>query len=69
MHILQPKHTILKKEETDILLKRYNISLPQFTQIKIIDPALPQGAVVGDVIKIERKDEHGTHDFFRVVVV
>lgn len=69
MHTLQPKHTILKKDEAEKLLEKYNISLAQLPKIKIIDAALPEGAEIGDIIKIERKDELGTHTFFRVVVV
>lgn len=68
-HILQPKHTILKQEEIDKILENYNISLSQLPKIKISDPALPEGANVGDVIKIERKDESGTHPYFRVVIL
>jgi DNA-directed RNA polymerase subunit H len=68
-HILQPKHTILKQEEAEKLLEKYNVSFAQLPKIKIIDPALPEGANVGDVIKIERKDETGTHVYYRVVVL
>ena len=67
-HILQPKHTILKQKETDELLEKFNISLVQLPKIKITDPAMPEGASVGDIIKIERKDEGGMHIYFRVVV-
>jgi DNA-directed RNA polymerase subunit H len=70
MHVLQPKHTILKKDEVDKLLKQYNISLTQLPKIKITDPALPDGSNVGDVIKIERKDHEGMDSvYYRIVVV
>lgn len=70
MHILQPKHSILKKEEQKKLLEKYNISLTQLPKIKLTDPALPEGAAIGDIIKIERKDREGdTEIFHRVVVV
>jgi len=70
MHILQPKHTLLKKDEVHKLLEKFNISLPQLPKIKVTDAALPQGANLGDVIKIERKDENGDLCiFYRVVAI
>ena len=69
MHVLQPKHTILKKEEVTKLLEQFNISLTQLPKIKITDPALPEKVNIGDVIKIERKDEEGTHEYYRVVIL
>ncbi len=68
-HILQPKHTILKQKEAEKILEEYNISLTQLPKIKITDVALPEGANVGDIIKIERKEEDGTQVYFRVVVL
>ena len=68
-HVLQPKHTLLKQEETEKILKNYNVSLAQMPKIKISDPALPQGSNVGDIIKIERKDDLGTHVYYRVVIL
>lgn len=68
MHILQPKHSKLKPNEVQDLLKKHNISLAQLPKIKIDDPALPQGCNQGDVIKIERKEEDGAvRLYFRVV--
>jgi len=67
MHILQPKHTILKQEEADKLLAKYNISLTQLPKIKIDDAALPENVNVGDVIKIERKEGSKSYVYFRVV--
>ncbi len=69
MHILQPKHTKLKEKEVEELFSKYNISFSQLPKIKITDPALPDGCSVGDVIKIERKDEQGTYVYFRAVVI
>lgn len=69
MHVLQPKHTLLKKDEVDKLLEKYNISLAQLPKIKITDPSLPEGSEVGSVVKIERKEEDATHEFYRVVIV
>jgi len=69
MHILQPKHTKLKKEEIDKLLSELNISLTQLPKIKLTDPALPENSEIGDVIKIERKEEDKTYIYYRVVIV
>lgn len=69
MHILQPKHSILKKNDAEKLLKEYNISLTQLPKIKITDPALPQGAQIGDIIKVERKEEGEIIVYHRVVVI
>jgi len=70
-HILQPKHILMKPKDIDDILKKYNISLSQLPKIKITDPALPEGANVGDIIKIERKDDETgeTVEYFRVVVL
>ena len=64
MHILQPKHTVLKAQEVDKLLQEFNIVLAQLPKISVNDPALPEGINSGDVVKIERKEE--TYD--RVVI-
>ena len=69
MHILQPKHTILKKEETEKLLEKYNISISQLPKIKITDPAIPTNAQIGEVIKVERKEEDDTRVYYRVVTI
>jgi len=67
-HILQPKHIVLKPKEVQELLEKYNVSLSQLPKIKFDDPAIPKEAVIGDIIKIERKEEGGTQIYFRVVV-
>ena len=68
MHILQPKHSKLKQEDAGKLLAELNISLSQLPKIKAEDPALPPNCNVGDIIKIERKDEDKTIVYYRVVV-
>ena len=69
MHILQPKHSKLNKEESEELLKKLNVSKAQLPRILLNDAALPDGCVVGDIIKIERKDKDGkVNIYFRVVV-
>ena len=67
MHTLQPKHTKLKSEEVKKLLETYNISLAQLPKIKQADPALGEGWNVGDVVKIERKEEDKINVYYRVV--
>jgi len=69
MHILEPKHTKLKPEEVDKLLKEFNISRIQLPKIKINDPVLSEGHEVSDVIKIERIVEGEKKIYYRVVVV
>ena len=68
MHILQPKHTKLKPDEVKNLLDKYNISLSQLPKIKHNDSAAPEGCSVGDVIKLERKEEDKINIYYRVVV-
>lgn len=67
MHILQPKHSKLKADEVKELVTKYNISLAQLPKIKHDDPSIPQGCNVGDVVKIERKDEDKINSYYRVV--
>ena len=68
MHILQPKHTKLNEKESEDLLNKLNISKSQLPKIFLTDVALPEDCLVGDVIKIERKDGDEINIYFRVVV-
>jgi len=68
MHILQSKHAKLNEKEASELLLKLNISKGQLPKILQTDSSLPEGCNVGDVIKIERKDEDEIHFFYRVVV-
>ncbi len=68
MHILQPKHSKINKKEEDELLKRLNVSKTQLPKVKETDPALPEGVQIGDIIKIERRDEEEVFTYYRVVV-
>jgi DNA-directed RNA polymerase subunit H (RpoH/RPB5) len=68
MHELQPKHSKLKPEEVSKLLEKYNISLAQLPKIKVKDPTIPEGCKAGDVIKIERKSQGKTEEYYRVIV-
>lgn len=68
MHILQPKHSkITEKEEEEILIQ-LNISKAQLPKILSTDPALPEGCSIGDIIKVQRKDENEVFTSYRVVI-
>jgi len=68
MHILHSKHTKLNEKETEELLKGFNISKSQLPKIFLTDPLLPEGVEIGDIIKIERKEEDKINLYYRVVV-
>ena len=68
MHTLQPKHSKLSKKEEENLLLSLNISKTQLQKIKKEDPAVPSGVEIGDIIKIERKDESEIFVYYRVVI-
>ena len=58
----------LSEKEADELLSKLNLSKVQIPKIIIGDTALPEGCNIGDIIKIERKDEDKINVYFRVVV-
>lgn len=68
MHTLQPKHAKLKPEEVKKLLEKYNLSISQLPKIKKDDPAVPEGSVTGDVLRIERKENEQINFYYRAVV-
>ena len=68
MHILQSKHFKLNEKESEEFLSNLNLSKSQLPKILSNDPALPEGCVLGDIIKIERKDQDKINLYFRVVV-
>lgn len=68
MHILQQKHIKLKPEEAKKLLTELNISISQLPKISSEDAGIPQNCQIGDIIKVERKEEENTFSYFRVVV-
>jgi len=69
MHILQPKTTILKPDEVKKLLSKYNISVSQLPKTKVEDANTPEGAVPGDVVMIERKEDEKINVYHRVVTL
>ena len=68
MHILQPKHSKLNKKDEEILLTKLNISKTQLPKIKQTDPALPENCEIGDIIKIDRKEDENVFTYYRVVI-
>ena len=53
-HELVPDHTVLEDAEIDSVLEEYGLSRTDLPKIKYNDPALPDDATPGDVIKIVR---------------
>ena len=54
-HDLVPEHILLDEQElVDEVLEEYNVSKTNLPKIKRTDPALPEGAEPGDVVKIVR---------------
>ncbi len=68
MHILQPKHKKLNEKEVQNILEKFNISKAQLPRILLNDPALPEGCEIGDIVKIERKEEEKIYPYYRVVI-
>ena len=68
MHILQPKQIKLSVKDAEKLLSDLNISRAQLPKILSEDAGLPEGCVIGDIVKIERKDEDKIVTYYRVVV-
>lgn len=68
MHVLQPKHEKLSGKKAQETLEKFNISRTQLPKISVKDPALPEGSEEGDIIKIERKKDNSTQEYYRVVV-
>jgi DNA-directed RNA polymerase subunit H len=69
MNTLQPKHLKISEKEATEFLNKLNISKSQLPKILSSDPALPEGSAIGDLIKVERKEEDGKiNAYFRVVI-
>ena len=70
LHELVPKHYLLTKEESQILLERYKINISDLPQMFDKDPvSIAIGAKEGDIIKIVR-ESHTTVkniDYYRYV--
>jgi len=68
MNILQPKQIKMSEKEAQELLDKLNISKSQLPRIFSNDSSLPDGCNIGDVIRIERKEEEDVNVYYRVVV-
>jgi len=53
-HELVPEHTVLDEAELEEVLTEYDIKRTDLPKIKRADPALPEDAEVGDVVKVVR---------------
>lgn len=53
-HELVPEHTVLDGDEIEAVMAEYNITKTDLPRITRSDPALPEEATVGDVVRIER---------------
>ena len=53
-HELVPEHTLVEESEVESVLTEYDIKRAELPKIKRKDPAMPDGAEVGDVVKIVR---------------
>jgi len=53
-HELVPDHVLLDDDEVDEVLTEYDVKRTNLPKIKRTDPALPDEAEVGDVVKIVR---------------
>ena len=68
MHIFQPKHSKLSKKEEKDFLEKINVSKTQLPKIKQTDAAISEGCEIGDIIKIERKENEKIIVYYRVVI-
>jgi len=53
-HELVPEHTVLEEDAVEDVLEEYGVKRTDLPKITRSDPALPDDAEVGDVVKILR---------------
>ena len=53
-HTLVPEHTLVDEDDIEAILTEYDIRRADLPQITRRDPALPDDAEPGDVVKIVR---------------
>ncbi|GGN06385.1 DNA-directed RNA polymerase subunit H [Halarchaeum nitratireducens] len=53
-HELVPDHTVLPEDEVEDVLEEYDVERTSLPKIKRRDPALPDDAEPGDVVKVVR---------------
>lgn len=69
LHFLVPSHEILGEDGVKAMLMKYGIDRSKLPKILKSDAALPQGAKIGDVIKITRNSATaGISIYYRVVI-
>jgi DNA-directed RNA polymerase subunit H len=68
-HERVPEHTVLDEDGLETVLEEYGIERTDLPKIKRKDPALPDEAEVGDVVKIVRDSRTAdTAVVYRLVV-
>ncbi|WP_435344357.1 DNA-directed RNA polymerase subunit H [Haloarchaeobius sp. HRN-SO-5] len=68
-HELVPEHVVLDEDELSDVLSEYDIDRTDLPKIKRTDPALPDEAEMGDVVKIIRESRTtDTAVVYRLVV-
>jgi len=68
-HFLIPTHEILDESSAQAVLMKYGVDRSKLPKIMKHDPGLPDGAKIGDIVKITRKSKTaGTALYYRVVV-
>jgi DNA-directed RNA polymerase subunit H len=53
-HTLVPEHTVMDEEDLEGVLAEYDIKRTDLPKITRSDPALPEDAEIGDVVRIVR---------------
>ncbi|MFB6077805.1 MAG: DNA-directed RNA polymerase subunit H [Halarchaeum sp.] len=53
-HDLVPEHTVLPEDEVEDVLEEYDVERTSLPKLKRRDPALPDDAEPGDVVKVVR---------------
>lgn len=53
-HELVPEHVVLDEDEVEDVLEEYGVERTSLPKIRRKDPALPDDAEIGDVIKVVR---------------
>lgn len=68
-HSFVPAHEILDENGAKAVLVEYCVDRSKLPKIRKNDPALPEGAKIGDIIKITRNSPTaGVALYYRVVV-
>jgi DNA-directed RNA polymerase subunit H len=68
-HELVPEHTLLDDDELEAVLEEYDIERTDLPKIERLDPATPDDAEAGDVVKIVRDSRTTDHAVvYRLVI-